>query len=159
MTFLRALTLAAVMLAAPLAGRAQERILASMGDIEIADGFVTSAGPRAQTAAAYVTIVNGGSEDDRLTSASGEAARRMELHRHVLEDDVARMLPIPEGVPAPAGETVTLEPGKMHVMLMGLTEPLTPGGSLALTLVFERAGPIALTLPVRGLDAPSGHNH
>jgi hypothetical protein len=157
MILLRALTIATILLASPLGGRAQERILAAAGDIEIAEGFVTSAGPRAPTAAAYVTIVNKGSEDDRLTGASGAAARRVELHRHVLEDDVARMLPIPEGVPAPAGATVTLEPGGMHVMLMGLTEPLTPGASVALTLVFEKAGPLTLTLPVRGLGAPSGH--
>ncbi len=159
MTLLRALTLAAVMLAGAPAGRAQEGVLASSGGIEIAEGFVTSAGPRAPTAAAYFTIANRGSEDDRLIGASGEAARRMELHRHVLENDVARMLPIPEGVPAPAWETLTLAPGGMHVMLMGLTEPVAPGGSVVLTLVFERAGSIAVTLPVHGLDAPSGHSH
>lgn len=158
MTLLRALALTAAVLGAP-PGHAQESALASGGDIEIAEGFVTSAGPRAPTAAAYVTIVNGGSEDDRLTGASGEAARRMELHRHVLENDVARMLRVPEGVPAPAGATVTLEPGGMHVMLMGLTEPLALGGSVALTLVFERAGSIAVTLPVQALGALSGHSH
>lgn len=158
MTLPRALALAAALLALPLAGRAQDAAPGSAGGIAITEGFVVSTGPRAPTAAAYLTIVNGG-DADRLTGASGEAARRIELHRHVRENDVARMEPIPEGVPTPAGGTVRLEPGGMHVMLMGLNAPLEPGGTVDLTLLFENAGPVAVTLPVRPPAARAGHEH
>jgi hypothetical protein len=52
------------------------------------------------------------------------------------------------GIPLPAGETVMLERGGLHVMLMGLTAPLEDGADVDLTLVFETAGEVAVTVPV-----------
>ncbi len=73
------------------------------------------------------------------------------LHASEITDGIARMTPLKDGIPVPAGQTVILERGGMHVMLMGLAAPLVDGGAVPLTLVFETAGEIPVTVPV-GLD-------
>jgi hypothetical protein len=44
---------------------------------------------------------------------------------------------------------VTLQPGGHHLMIMGLSRPLTAGGTLELDLVFEKAGKVAVMAEVR----------
>ena len=78
-----------------------------------------------------------------------------------MQDGIARMRPVAGGIEVPAHATVVLETGGLHVMLMGLAAPLQDGDSVAMTLVFERAGEIPVTLPVdlgRGGTA-GGHAH
>ena len=45
-----------------------------------------------------------------------------------------KMRPLDGGIEIPAGGMVTLKPGGMHLMLMGLAEPLEPGRMLEITL-------------------------
>ena len=49
----------------------------------------------------------------------------------------------------PPGESVRLEPGGLHMMLMGVSSPLETGERISVTLVFERAGEVVLSVPVR----------
>ena len=58
------------------------------------------------------------------------------------------MLPV-EGVEIPPGQTVTLEPGAMHVMFMGLGAPFVAGETVAATLVFEKAGRVEVEFNVQ----------
>ncbi len=150
-TALRALTAALVLLAAP----ATAETLAEADALAIADGSAHAAGPAARAGAGYVTLTNTGDVDDRLVSATSPAAERVELHEHLLEDGIARMTEIEGGIPVPAGETVTLEQGGMHIMFLGLTDAWGPD-EVAVTLVFEQAGEIEVVLPVAA--APS-HGH
>lgn len=114
-----------------------------------------------QTGAAYVTIENRGSADDRLLSVETEVAGAPQLHEHAMQDGVMRMRQVEGGIPIPAGETVVLEPGGYHMMLMGLNRHLVEGESFKITLRFERAGAVELSVPVRAAAAQdSGHgNH
>ena len=65
------------------------------------------------------------------------------------------MRPLTDGLAIPAGETVKLEPGGHHVMLVGLRQPLTSGQQVELSLRFEKSG--ERKLPVRiGEDAMGG---
>ena len=60
----------------------------------------------------------------------------------------------------PAGETVKLKPGGLHVMFMGLEDPLTEGENIPATLVFENAGEVEVTFNVEARDGDhSGHDH
>ena len=128
------------------------------GDISVADPFARATPPGAGASAAYMVLRNAG-PDDRLIAARTDAARRVELHTHILDaDGVARMREVEGGIALPAGETVTLAPGGLHVMLMGLTGPLVEGESVALTLVFEKAGEMAVDAPVKAV-APMGMGH
>jgi len=101
----------------------------------------------------YMTITNRGSAPDRLVSLSTPAAERVEVHRTTIEDGTARMRQLTEGLVIPAGGTVELAPGGLHLMLVGLKQPLQPGQSIPLTLTFERAGTVATTLNVMPMGA------
>ena len=59
-----------------------------------------------------------------------------------------KMLHLMEGILVPAGGMHALERGGDHVMFMGLNAPMTQGDLIAVTLVFETAGEIEITVPV-----------
>lgn len=86
--------------------------------------------------AAYLHITNYGDQDDALLSVTTEFAPMSELHTMQMDGDVMRMRAV-ERIDLPAGETVTLRPGGLHIMLMGLSAPLVEGEYLTLTLTFE----------------------
>jgi copper(I)-binding protein len=109
----------------------------------------------------FVTLRNPGDTPDKLVSASSDVAEKVELHTHLNENGVMKMRAVP-GIEVPAKGAVTLAPGGLHLMLMGLKAPLVEGQHVPLTLVFEKAGPVSTQLMVAGAgakDAPSGHEH
>ncbi len=69
------------------------------------------------------------------------------------DNDVMRMRALPEGLPIPAGATVVLEPGGLHLMFMDLHRPLVEGDTVTITLTFERAGTIDVPLVVGAPNA------
>jgi len=69
------------------------------------------------------------------------------------------MRPVDGGVEIPAGQTVELKPGGLHLMFMQVTEPFKEGQSLPVTLEFEKAGKVELTLPVKSATGGDGHQH
>jgi copper(I)-binding protein len=103
-------------------------------------------------AAAYLTIVNNGSETARLVGFQSPVAGHAGAHRTVKKGEVMRMEPAGE-VKVPPGERVVFAPGGLHVMLMDLKEPLDKGESFPLTLRFADGGTIALTVPIMGPGA------
>jgi len=124
----------------------------TVGGLAVSDGWVRAA-PAAGNSAAYMIIRNDGPAPDRLLAALTPAAARVEIHRTEMEGGVARMVHQAEGLEVPAGSTVALEPGGLHVMLMDLVADLEDGQTLLLTLQFEQAGVMTLELPVRRSDA------
>jgi copper(I)-binding protein len=111
-----------------------------------------SATPRG-AGAAYVSIRNAGTEGDRLIGAKTTVAKRAMLHMSYIDDnEVARMQRV-AGVDVPAGGMVAMHPGGDHVMLMGLNAPLEEGATFPLTLVFEKAGEIPVTVDVLSVTA------
>lgn len=130
------------------------------GDIRIARPWTRAAAANAN-GAAFMTLRNTGAQADRLLSASSPIARVVELHTHVREGDVMRMRPV-QDIPVPAGETVELRPGGLHVMLIGLNGPLQQGARVPVTLRFERAGEVQVDLTVEAAGARGpmpGHRH
>ncbi len=98
--------------------------------------------------AAYMTLGNGGDEPDRLLRASAPVADTVELHAHEIDaQGVARMRPV-VAVEVPPGGEAALAPGGLHLMLVGLKEPLREGESFELTLDFERAGEVTVDVAV-----------
>lgn len=101
-----------------------------------------------KVSAVYLVVANRGEAADRLVGAeTGRAAHAM-IHRSVVEDGVAKMRHA-AAVEVPPGEAIRLEPGGLHVMLAGVAPPLVAGESIPVTLVFERAGRIEISVPVR----------
>jgi hypothetical protein len=95
---------------------------------------------KGENGAVYFEIINNQGNQDRLLSASGTIAEKIELHKSEIDaQGVMRMLP-QESVLIPAGESVSFEPGGLHVMLINLNQELKSGESFSLTLHFEQAG-------------------
>lgn len=105
----------------------------------------------AQTAAFYMTLVNESEDHDVLQTVSIDACETVELHRSSMDEDgVMRMAPVPGGqIVVPPDKSVVLQPGGLHVMCIGLTQPLLEGQDVPLTLDFEVAGPIAVLAQIR----------
>ncbi len=129
------------------------------GDLVITQPWSRAAG-KGSRGAGYLTIANRGTAPDRLLSASTPAAPRVELHTHINENGVMRMREVP-GIEIPPGATVSLRPGGLHLMLMGLAEELRQGATVPVTLRFERAGEVrvALAVAAAGARGPGGHGH
>ena len=110
--------------------------------------------PGAQTGAAYLTIMNHGTEADVLIAASSPGAGRVEFHQMTMTDGVMRMRPAASGVAVPAGGTIELKPdGGYHLMLGGLKAPLKSGTMLPITLRFAKAGSIEVVFDVEPIGA------
>jgi protein SCO1/2 len=107
----------------------------------------------ARVGAVYLTLVNTSGREDRLVSAESTTAARVELHEVIAQGELLQMHPRPEGFVVPAKGRVELAPGGKHLMLYALQEAPT---SLPLTLHFEKAGTVQLTVPVSapGADEP-----
>ena len=132
----------------------------TLGALELNGPFARATLPNAPVAGGFVTIVNTGTEDDRLVSASAHIARETQIHEMAMEGDVMKMRQLADGIAIPAGETVTLEPGGLHLMMMGLNGPLVEGETVPVTLTFEKAGTVVLDLHVGGAAADAaGHDH
>ena len=97
------------------------------------------------SSAAYLKITNNGVSDDRLIAAKATIAQRVEIHSMEMDQGVMRMRAVDGGLAIAAGDSVTLAPGGLHIMLMGLTTDLAPDSQHEIILVFEKAGDIKLT--------------
>ena len=110
--------------------------------------------PGAQTAAAYLTIMNHGTEPDVLVGGSSPQADRVEFHLTTNDNGVMKMRPATRGITVPAGGMVELKPdGGYHVMLGGLKAPLRSGTMLPVTLRFAKAGSIEVVFAVEPIGA------
>jgi copper(I)-binding protein len=121
----------------------------------IADAWIRATPPGARTAAAYLTITSAGTAD-RLLGAATPAAGGVEIHTHVVEAGMSRMVRVPE-LNLPAGEAVRLEPGGLHLMLLDVAGPLAAGTKVAVSLHFAVAGTVEIEVPVVDARATSRH--
>ena len=124
--------------------------VAQEGSIEKKDAWARATPGGAQTAAAYVTVAS--ATGDKLTGASSPVAKEAQLHSMNMENGVMKMRQV-DGIDLPAGKTVTLQPGGYHIMLTGLTQPLTEGQMFPLTLTFAKAGPHEVKVMVQKIGA------
>ena len=89
------------------------------------------------TTAAYMTLTS--AQGGRLVGASSPQAALVEVHEMKMEGDMMRMRAIP-GLDLPAGQSVSLKPGGLHLMFTGLKQPARPGDVVTIHLVIEGAG-------------------
>lgn len=125
----------------------------TVGDLTITGAFTRATLPNAPVGGGFLTIVNSGSEADRLIAAATPMAGEVQLHEMKMEGDVMKMAQLPDGIEIPAGATVTLAPGGLHLMFMQLTGPLVEGTRFPVTLTFEKAGILEVEVEVGGIGA------
>lgn len=116
--------------------------------LRLTDGWARPQAETSRPTGGYLTIENTGSDTVVITGASCAVASRTEIHEMVTQDGMMRMRRLPE-LAVPPGATVQLRPGGMHIMLMGLTEPLAAGRVLPCTLTLRGGASVAASLTVR----------
>jgi copper(I)-binding protein len=143
----------AVMFAAP--ARAED---AKAGDLVITQAWSRATPVGAKVAGAYLTVENKGAAADRLVGGSGDVAGRVEIHEMAMDNGVMKMRPLDKGLAIEPGKTVKFAPGGYHLMLLDLKTQFKQGDKVPVTLEFEKAGKVQLTLDVQGVgaQAPGG---
>ena len=112
------------------------------------------------TGGGFLKLDNQGG-DDRLMSASATVSRAVEIHEMKMDGDVMRMRQV-DAIALPAGKTVELKPGGLHMMFVGLKAPLKAGDRFPVTLKFEKAGEVTVEVVVetpKAADAAAAHKH
>ena len=99
---------------------------------------------------AFGELVNSGTEDVTVVSATSAASTTAGLHETV-EDETGEMTmrQIEGGLVIPAGSSLALEPGGEHIMLMDLTAPLQAGEEVTIILTFSDDSTYEFTAPVK----------
>ncbi|MDR2127697.1 MAG: copper chaperone PCu(A)C [Burkholderiaceae bacterium] len=115
----------------------------------------------AQQKATGVFMQLAASQDARLLSGASPVAAAVEIHEMTMNGDVMKMRALPDGLALPAGKTVELKPGGLHIMLIDLKQQIQPGDVVPLTLVIETRDGQRETLqvhaPARALNAGAAH--
>ena len=127
----------------------------TIGDLTLSQTWTRATPPKAKAGGGFVSITNNGQSADRLVAASSDVAAKVELHEMAVTDGVMKMRQMDNGIAIPAGETVSLKPGGLHIMFMGLKQSFEQGTSIPVVLTFENAGEIAVDLSVAKMGAKS----
>jgi copper(I)-binding protein len=148
---MRRLSLAAVLMAMPIASFAQQ------SDIKVENAW-SRAAMAGRTGVVYLTITSAGAPD-RLIGAASPVAAKAELHESFTDNGIAKMRDVAT-LPVVPGKPVTLSPGGYHIMLTNLKEPLNKGDTFPVTLSFQNSGQVTATVTVRnaGGSMPMGHD-
>ena len=128
------------------------------GDLVITQAWSRATPKGAKTGGAYLTIENKGSTPDRLVGGSADFAGSVQVHEMSMTNGVMKMRPVENGLAIDPGKTVKLAPGGYHLMMMDLKQPLKRGDKVPVTLEFEKAGKVTVSLDVEGVGAqgPAG---
>src|ERR1700675_2620367 len=131
------------------------------GDLVITQAWSRATPGGAKVGGGYLTIENKGSAPDRLMGGSADIAHKVQLHEMTTSNGVMTMRPLDNGLTIEPGKIVKLAPGGYHLMLFDLKSPLKQGDRLPVTLEFEKAGKVKLSLDVEGVGAqgPDGTNN
>jgi copper(I)-binding protein len=122
------------------------------GDLQIGAAWARATPSGAKVGAGYLTITNNGQAADKLVGVSSDAAGKVEVHEMAMKNGVMTMRPAAVLAVDP-GKSVALKPGGYHLMFTGLKAPFKQGGKVAVTLQFEKAGSVPVTLDVQGVGA------
>ena len=128
-------------------------VLAGAADVvQALDPYVRAMPPGQSVSAAFLGLNNTGKEDHALVAVETPAAMMVELHEHTMADGMMQMREV-EKIDLPAGATVELNPGGLHIMLMGLKSQLKPGDEVEITLIYSDGSKATAKAPVRKIEA------
>ena len=151
-------TLAVLLLACALGVGAASAHEYALKSLKIDHPFARATPPGAKTGAVFVTVENTGSQSDRLISVSSPVAGVADLHEMKVDAGVMRMRGV-AALEVKPGETLELKPGGYHVMLSELRQPLKVGDKFPLTLKFENAGTVEVSVWVEEMGAGGSAAH
>ena len=118
--------------------------------VELHGGWMREAAA-GQTAEAYVTIENKGDKPDTLMFVTGPEVNHVDIHRSDPTPDGSAHVTTLDTLDVPAGSTLSLGPGRIHLVVSGLTESLQRGKTLFLIFHFKNAGDVSAFFVVKRL--------
>ena len=119
-------------------------------DVEIDGAYARASIPNVPNSAAFFVIKNNSDKDIAITSANSDIAKKNELHTHIKENQMLKMIKI-EKLVVPAKSSLELKSGGDHVMLMGLKKELKVGDEISLELSFSDGDKKSIKVPVKDL--------
>lgn len=129
------------------------------GAVHVDHPYARATVPGQPSGAAYMTLENRGKDGDRLIAAASPAAQKTEIHTMAMDGNVMKMRQVDSIELAPATKVV-MKPGDgYHIMLLGLKQQLKLGDTLPLTLTFEKAGKLEVSVQVQEVKQPMKHGH
>ena len=120
--------------------------------IEVVSAVAPAPPPGGATMAVYLQIRNRGATADALLAASTPLARAAMIHAQQLDGGIMRMRMLGRLV-IPAGTTVAMHAGGLHVMLEAMSRAPQPGEQFPITLRFGRAGELTVQVKVLPLGS------
>lgn len=128
---------------------ASANLFAAAADkVQVEGAFVRAVPPGSANSAAFMKLTNTDSAAHALTAAQGSVSKVMELHTHTESGGMMKMRRV-ERIELPVGEQVSLQPGGLHLMLIGLGADLKEGQEVEVSLTFEDGSTLPLSLPVK----------
>ena len=121
--------------------------LAQAPVVEVTEAWARATTSSARSGGAFLTLKATGAAD-RVVSASSPVAEKVELHETIRDGNVMRMREV-QHLPVPVGQAVVLQPGSLHIMLIGLVAPLKDGQKFDLNLGFLNGGVVKVTATVK----------
>lgn len=119
-------------------------------DVEIDGAYARASIPNVSNSAAFFVIKNNSDKDIAITSANSDIAEKNELHTHIKENQMMKMIKI-EKLVVPAKSSLELKSGGDHVMLIGLKKELKVGDEISLELSFSDGDKKSIKVPVKDL--------
>lgn len=118
--------------------------------ITVTDPYARASAMMSTSGAAFMVLHNDTHAAVTLIEAEADGiAERIELHTHIEDENgVMRMREVEGGIEVPAHGETMLQRGGLHVMFLGLEQPFVHGEQFELTLIFDGADPITITVPV-----------
>jgi len=151
---LAAFTFTGIALGLSVSTHAQE---VKVGSIKVENAYTRATVPGQQVAGGFMKIENKGAAD-QLISASSPVSGEVQLHEMAMDGNVMKMRQVKEVV-VPAGATVELKPGGLHLMFMNIKAPLTAGDTVPVKLKFAKAGEVEVRMPVNAIGNPGAMKH
>jgi len=138
-------------------------VVAAPAIVEVRQGHVRTPVPGQAVAAAFMTLYNTTEMPQQLVAVKGDVAQSLELHGHAEANGMMQMRKLDSLVLPPHTE-VTLAPGGIHLMLIGLRQPLTEKQSVTFRLVLSDGREVEATVPVIDVaheqqDSGDVHHH
>lgn len=122
--------------------------------VNVTDATAYATAPGGTNGAIFLTLTNAGTETDKLVGATTDVASMAEIHEVTTDaSGIAQMRKI-DGVEIGAGQQATLSPEGYHIMLMGLSAPLTDGQTFNVTLDFDKSADVVVPVSVKTLTPP-----
>lgn len=126
--------------------------------VDVEAPWVREAPPSSTVLAAYMVVRNNGDTQYTITRIESPDFRDARIHRTVVDDGVAKMLPV-EQLPVPVHGSVTLEPGGLHLMLFDPLRTLHEGDSVTLVIHVSTGDSVTVQAPVVRNNSETDHAH